>query len=69
MEQAKQNVNVLNQPTDIKILVNVLKTNVSACSSVGSAFIIQISKIYNDLLSLYGIVGNLVTQSVAEQGK
>ncbi|CAO3607736.1 unnamed protein product [Cunninghamella blakesleeana] len=68
MEQAKQNVNVLNQATDIKILVNVLKTNVSACSSVGSAFIIQISKIYNDLLSLYGIVGNLVTQAVAEQG-
>ncbi|KAI8098786.1 nuclear export factor CRM1 [Halteromyces radiatus] len=68
MEQAKQNVDVLNNPNDIKVLQNVLKTNVSACSSVGSAFIVQLSKLYNDLLALYGIVGNMVSQQVASQG-
>ncbi|CAO3597587.1 unnamed protein product [Absidia cylindrospora] len=68
MEQAKQNVEVLNSPNEIKILQNVLKTNVSACSSVGPAFIVQISKLYSDLLALYGIVGNMVSQEVASQG-
>ncbi|CAO3600764.1 unnamed protein product [Absidia cylindrospora] len=68
MEQAKRNVDILNNPNEIKILQNVLKTNVSACSSVGSAFIIQISMLYNDLLALYGIVGNMVSQQVATQG-
>ncbi|KAF7731603.1 Karyopherin transporter [Apophysomyces ossiformis] len=68
MTQAKQNVEVLNNPNEIKILANVLKTNVAACSSVGPAFIIQLSNIYVDLLSLYRIVGNLVSQAVAEQG-
>lgn len=69
MEQAKQNVDVLNNPNEIKILVNVLKTNVAACNSVGPAYIIQLSKIYIDLLSLYDIVGKLVSQNVVQGGK
>ncbi|RCH87432.1 Karyopherin transporter, partial [Rhizopus stolonifer] len=68
MNQAKQNTDCLNNPTEIKVLSNVLKTNVAACTSVGSAFIIQLSKIYIDLLALYRIVGELVSQSVASQG-
>ncbi|ORY97570.1 nuclear export factor CRM1 [Syncephalastrum racemosum] len=66
--QAKQDVDVLNNANQIKILINVLKTNVSGCTSVGAGFIFQISKIYMDLLSLYGIAGKLITQSVTEQG-
>lgn len=68
MAQAKQNTDCLNSPNEIKILSNVLKTNVAACTSVGSAYIIQLSKIFVDLLALYRIVGNLVSQSVATQG-
>lgn len=69
MNQAKQNTECLNNANEIKVLSNVLKTNVSACTSVGSAFIIQLSKIYLDLLSLYRIIGTLVSQSVASQGE
>lgn len=61
-------MDVLNNAQEIKVLSNVLKTNVAACTSVGPAFIIQLAKIYQDLLALYGIVGRLVTQNVAEQG-
>ncbi|KAI9485410.1 MAG: nuclear export factor CRM1 [Benjaminiella poitrasii] len=68
INQAKQNTDCLNNANEIKVLANVLKTNVAACSSVGPAFIIQLSRIYMDLLSLYQIVGNLVSQSVASQG-
>lgn len=45
-----------------------MKTNVSACSSVGSAFILQLGKIYMDLLALYRIIGELVSQDVAAKG-
>ncbi|KAI8639457.1 nuclear export factor CRM1 [Parasitella parasitica] len=65
---AKQNAECLNNPTEIKVLCNVLKTNVAACSSVGSAFILQLNNIYMDLLALYGIIGTLVSQEVASQG-
>ena len=68
MTQAKQNVNILSNASEIKVLGNVLKTNVAACISVGPGYIIQLSKIYHDLLALYGIVGKLVSQAVAEQG-
>ncbi|CAO3686094.1 unnamed protein product [Rhizopus stolonifer] len=66
--QAKQNPDCLNSAAEIKVLANVLKTNVSACISVGSAFIIQLSNIYLDLLALYRIIGDLVSQTVAKEG-
>ncbi|CEP17678.1 hypothetical protein [Parasitella parasitica] len=68
MNQARQNPACLNSANEIKVLCNVLKTNVAACTSVGSAFILQLSNIYLDLLALYGIIGTLVSQEVATQG-
>ncbi|KAL0087845.1 nuclear export factor CRM1 [Phycomyces blakesleeanus] len=68
MTQAKQNINILADPAQIKFVTNVLKTNVSACSAVGSPFIIQLSKIYMDLLTLYSSVGKMISQNIAEQG-
>ncbi|KAG1048691.1 hypothetical protein G6F43_008940 [Rhizopus delemar] len=66
--QAKQNPDCLNSANEIKVLANVLKTNVSGCLSVGSAFVLQLGKIYMDLLALYRIIGELVSQNVATQG-
>lgn len=69
MEQVKKDVTVLDNANEVKILGNVIKTNVSACISVGPGYIFQLQNIYMDLLSLYGVVGNLVSQAVASQGK
>lgn len=69
MERVKQSNAVLNNPNQIKVLSNVLKTNVSACLSVGPGFIRQLSQIYMDLLTLYRTIGAIVSQNVAEQGK
>ncbi|KAJ3415020.1 Karyopherin transporter [Chytridiales sp. JEL 0842] len=68
MEEAGRNPNMLNSPDNIKILGNVLKTNVSACSSVGAPFACQISKVYWDLLELYKAVSGLISDSVVQQG-
>jgi exportin-1 len=68
MEEASRNPNLLNSPENIKILGNILKTNVSACSSVGGPFQCQVSKIYFDLLELYKAVSGLISDSVVQQG-
>jgi exportin-1 len=63
-----RNPNLLNSPDNIKILGNILKTNVSACSSIGGPFVCQISKIFAELLELYKAVSSLISDSFAQQG-
>lgn len=68
MHQAAQNVNILASPENVKLLGNVLKTNVSACSSIGAPFMVQIAKIYVDMLGLFKAVSELISAQVAAQG-
>ena len=68
MQQAAQNVDVLNSPDNVKILGNILKTNVAACSSVGAPFLTQIGRIYMDLMGLYKAVSELISEAVVAQG-
>ncbi|KAJ3088258.1 Karyopherin transporter [Quaeritorhiza haematococci] len=69
MQQASQSVDVLNNPENIKILGNVLKTNVSACTSIGHPFIVQLGRIYMDMLGLYKAVSELISANVAQNGE
>lgn len=66
--QARQDPNMLSSPEAIKQLSNVLKTNVSACVSIGSFFLPQIGRIYEDMLSLYKAVSGMISETVAAQG-
>lgn len=66
--QAARDINVLNSPDNLKVLGNILKTNVSACTSIGAPFIVQLGRIYIDMLSLYKAVSTLVSQECAEKG-
>ncbi|TIB03312.1 hypothetical protein E3P96_01932 [Wallemia ichthyophaga] len=68
MQQAASNVDVLSVPENIKILSNVLKTNVSACMSIGSFYLPQIARIYMDMLGLYKAVSGVISETVAVEG-
>ncbi|KAL1920697.1 uncharacterized protein VTP21DRAFT_1074 [Calcarisporiella thermophila] len=68
MSQAAQNVDVLNNPDNVKLLGNILKTNVAACSSIGSGFYVQIGRIYMDMLGLYKAVSGIISDTISEQG-
>lgn len=68
MAQARTNMTILHSPDNIKILGNILKTNVAACSSVGAPFLCQLTLIYFDLLSLYKAVSGLISEAVKAQG-
>ncbi|KAF8738531.1 hypothetical protein AX14_011182 [Amanita brunnescens Koide BX004] len=68
MAQAAQNMDVLSSSDNIKILSNVLKTNVSACTSIGSFYLPQIGRIFLDMLGLYKAVSGIISETVAKQG-
>jgi exportin-1 len=68
MQQAAHNVDVLGNAENIKLLGNIMKTNVAACTSVGAPFIVQIGRIYVDLLGLYKAVSELISEAVRTQG-
>lgn len=46
-----------------------MKTNVAACSSVGSYFYPQIGRIYHDMLSMYKACSGMISESVVRDGK
>lgn len=69
MSQARVNSNVLQEPENVKLLGNIMKTNVSACNSIGSPFLCQLTVIYFDLLGLYKVVSGLISEKVRSQGE
>jgi len=49
-------------------LSNILKTNVSACVSIGGFFLPQIGRIFLDMLGLYKVVSGIISETVAREG-
>jgi exportin-1 len=53
---------------NVKILSNVLKTNVSACVSIGAFFLPQIGRIFLDILGLYQAVSGIINETISRDG-
>ncbi|KIY51027.1 hypothetical protein FISHEDRAFT_64568 [Fistulina hepatica ATCC 64428] len=68
MAQASQNLHVLSNIDNIKILANVLKTNVAACTSIGSFYLPQIGRMFLDMLGLYKAVSGIISETVVKEG-
>lgn len=69
MQQAASNVDVLGNAENVKIMSNILKTNVSACTSIGPFFLPQLGRIWLDMLGLYKAVSGIISDQVVEQGE
>lgn len=66
MESIKSDPSQLSQQTEgVKILVNVIRTNTSVCSSLGTRFESQLARIYADLMALYQLVSQQIFQDAA----
>lgn len=52
----------------VKQVTIVLKTNVAACTSIGHPFIVQLGRIFLDLLGLYKGISELISQLITTQG-
>lgn len=66
---ASVNDNILEEHEMVRSVLNILKTNVAACKSIGSAFVSQLGNIYSDLLSVYKILSEKVSRAVTTAGE
>jgi len=66
--QANANPEILQDPETIKVIGNIMKTNVAACSSIGSYFYPQIGRIYLDMLTMYRAASSLINEAVQRDG-
>lgn len=68
IQMATANPSILQDGDNIKIIGNIMKTNVSACSSIGSYFYPQIARIYMDMLAMYKATSQMISESVERDG-
>jgi exportin-1 len=68
ISQAAINPEILKQLEISKNITNILKTNVKACFSIGPSFICQLGKIYLDLLNVYKVYSETISNAVATTG-
>jgi exportin-1 len=68
IQSAHQDPSILQNAETIKIVGNIMKTNVAACSSIGSYFYPQIGRIYLDMLTMYRASSQLIDEAVQRDG-
>lgn len=68
IQSAHQDPSILQNGETIKVVGNIMKTNVAACSSIGSYFYPQIGRIYMDMLTMYRASSQLIDESVQRDG-
>ncbi|CAN6641946.1 exportin-1 [Trichomonascus vanleenenianus] len=68
VRQSNEDPELLTNPENIKIIANVMKTNVATCSSLGSGFYPQLGRNYMDMLGLYRAVSKMISDSIAKDG-
>jgi exportin-1 len=66
--QANQNPACLQDSETIKVVGNIMKTNVAACGSIGPYFYPQIGRIYFDMLTMYRASSQLIDEAVQREG-
>ncbi|XP_022718569.1 protein EXPORTIN 1A isoform X6 [Durio zibethinus] len=66
--QARQSVDFLKDPDVIRTVLNILQTNTSVASSLGTYFLTQVSLIFLDMLNVYRMYSELISSSIAEGG-
>lgn len=69
ISQATRNVDVLKDPEVVKQLGNILKTNVRACKSLGHPYMLQLGRIYLDMLNVYKVMSENVSSAVSTNGE
>ncbi|KAG7810452.1 hypothetical protein KL921_002947 [Ogataea angusta] len=68
VQQAGDDPQLLSNSDIVKIIANIIKTNVAVCTPLGPGFYTQLGLIYVDMLSLYNAVSGLISDAVASDG-
>ena len=68
IQQAGQDPTLLTNTETVKIIANIIKTNVAVCKALGPGFYPQLGGLYVDMLSLYKAVSSMISDAVAKDG-
>ncbi|KAK4789346.1 hypothetical protein SAY86_020665 [Trapa natans] len=68
ISQARQTVEILKEQDVIRHVLNILQTNTSVASSLGTFFLSQISLIFLDMLNVYRMYSELISSTIAGGG-
>lgn len=68
ISHATKNVDVLKDMAAVKQLGSILKTNVRACKALGHSYVTQLGRIYLDMLNVYKIMSENITQAISVNG-
>ncbi|TGZ75792.1 hypothetical protein CRM22_000184 [Opisthorchis felineus] len=69
LSRAATDVEILKDSETVRQLCNILKTNHSACKSLGQPYLVQLGRIYLDMLNVYKIMSQNINQAVAANGE
>ncbi|KAI4796769.1 hypothetical protein KUCAC02_026766 [Chaenocephalus aceratus] len=64
-----QNVDILKDAETVRQLGSILKTNVRACKAVGHPFVVQLGRIYLDMLNVYKCLSENISSAVQTNGE
>jgi len=67
--QASRNVDVLKDQEAVKQLGSILKTNVRACKALGHPFVVQLGRIYLDMLNVYKVMSENISTATSLNGE
>ena len=69
INQAAKNVDVLKDHDAVKQLGSILKTNVRACKALGHPFVMQLGRIYLDMLNVYKVMSENISTAISLNGE
>lgn len=69
IDQAGKDQTILQNGDTIKVIGNIMKTNVAACSSIGTYFFPQLGRIYMDMLQMYRATSGMIDSAVQTEGQ
>ena len=64
-----QNVDILKDQEAVKQLASILKTNVRACKALGHPYVMQLGRIYLDMLNVYKVMSENISAAIALNGE
>lgn len=68
VQSSAEDPQLLTNTETVKIIANIIKTNVAVCKAMGPGFYSQLGLMYVDMLSLYTAVSGMISDAVANEG-
>jgi exportin-1 len=68
MDAANNNVESLVDPSNIKEIIKILKSNTRVCGTVGPLFMNQLNLFFLDMLNVYKVYSERISAAIAAQG-